>query len=290
LLKGEPPVTTTALNRTDFLWLDLTRRCQLGCRHCYNGSSTTGEHGEMTPSDWKTVLDSAAEVGTRRVQFIGGEVTTHPLLVGLAAYALGRNLEVEVYTNLFTVTPAVWGLFRRPGVRVATSYYSADPEVHDRVTGRAGSHARTRENILAVLAQSIPLRVSVIDLDGPDIAEAARAELETLGVADVAVSRSREFGRAAPDGVANLTDTCGRCGYGRAAIGPDGTVTPCVFTAGAPAGNVRLEPLADLLAGQAFADQVARLDAIRAPGARMACDPDGDSKVCGPVHPEPDPN
>jgi hypothetical protein len=62
-------------------------------------------------------------------------VATYPLLVGLAAYALRRNLEVEVHTSLYPVTPAVWDLFRRPRVRVVTSYYSPDAAVHERIIG-----------------------------------------------------------------------------------------------------------------------------------------------------------
>lgn len=39
------------------LWLDITRKCQLGCVHCYNHSGPSGDHGTMTRDDWARVLD-----------------------------------------------------------------------------------------------------------------------------------------------------------------------------------------------------------------------------------------
>ncbi len=42
------------------LWLDLTRRCQPGCAHCFNASGPAGDHGTMARGDWVRVLDQAA--------------------------------------------------------------------------------------------------------------------------------------------------------------------------------------------------------------------------------------
>lgn len=42
--------------RTRLLWLDLTRRCQLECGHCYNDSGPKGTHGSMEREDWLGVL------------------------------------------------------------------------------------------------------------------------------------------------------------------------------------------------------------------------------------------
>ncbi|GHH83076.1 hypothetical protein GCM10018793_44260 [Streptomyces sulfonofaciens] len=72
------PITDTSAKKstTRLLWLDLTRRCQLECTHCYNASGPNGDHGTMTRDDWAGVLDQAASCGVLDVQFIGGEPTT----------------------------------------------------------------------------------------------------------------------------------------------------------------------------------------------------------------------
>ncbi|MBO0880190.1 MAG: radical SAM protein [Mycobacterium sp.] len=65
-------------NETSFLWLEITGRCQLACVHCYADSGPAGTHGSMRRADWLRVMDQAARMGVRMVQFIGGEPTLHP--------------------------------------------------------------------------------------------------------------------------------------------------------------------------------------------------------------------
>ncbi len=103
----------------------------------------------MSPIDWLNVIDEAARLGAVRVQFIGGEPTLHRQLPNLLSRALSMRMDVEVFTNLVHVAPAMWALFERPGVRLATSYCSSD-----RCAGspehRAGScwHAHSRRRDL----------------------------------------------------------------------------------------------------------------------------------------------
>ncbi|MFF8566354.1 radical SAM protein [Streptomyces albidoflavus] len=118
----------------EFLWLDLIRACQLECTHCLNGSGPGGSHGSMSTREWMGLLRDAAAMGTRAVQLFGGEPTLHPDFEELLLHAMGLGLPVEVYTNLVHVPERLWKLFERPGVSLATSYYSADPDGHNAVT------------------------------------------------------------------------------------------------------------------------------------------------------------
>ncbi|MBP2321212.1 MoaA/NifB/PqqE/SkfB family radical SAM enzyme [Kibdelosporangium banguiense] len=61
-----------------FVWLEITGKCQLKCEHCYADSGPSGTDGVMTLADWSRVIDQAAGLGTRMVQFIGGEPTLYP--------------------------------------------------------------------------------------------------------------------------------------------------------------------------------------------------------------------
>jgi hypothetical protein len=60
-------------------------------------------------------------------------------------------------------------------VSLATSYYSDLAAEHDKVTGRRGSHARTRANIAQAVARQIPIRAGIIGiLDHQRVQQAAR--------------------------------------------------------------------------------------------------------------------
>jgi MoaA/NifB/PqqE/SkfB family radical SAM enzyme len=239
----------------------------------------------MTSADWRRVIDEAAGVGVGMVQFIGGEPTLYPDLPELLDHALAAGLEVEVFSNLVHVTPSLWEHFAQPGVQLACSYYSDDAAQHAAVTGRAGSHARTRANIVKALARSIPLRVGVIDLQNGQRAEQAVAELEALGVTNVGYDRLRQVGRGVRDQQPSMDQLCGHCASDVLAVAPDGTVWPCVFSRWLPVGNLRTASLPEILAGRPVAEVRRQLtdhfagragDEVWDRDCRPTCDP------CGP--------
>jgi MoaA/NifB/PqqE/SkfB family radical SAM enzyme len=272
---------------TRLLWLDLTRNCQLNCTHCYNGSGPKGGHGTMTREDWINVLDQAASSGVRHVQYIGGEPTMHPDFPELVDHALNLGVEVEVFSNLVHVSARCWELFQRDGLSLATSYYSDQAAAHNAMTRRP-SHSRTRTNIAQAVSLGIPVRVGIITAEDEQDVTAARRDLESLGVTRIGVDHVRPFGRGTHDKAPDVSKLCGDCGNGKATIGPDGTVSPCVFSGFLDVGNVRSTPLADILGGDAIAEANTTIrSAVRA--ARPCypdtapCSPDNaPPQTCGP--------
>jgi len=263
-----------------FVALELTGRCGLACGHCFAGSGPAGGHGSMTVRDWERVIGEAAGLGVQAVQFIGGEVTLHPGLCALVRHAVAAGLRAEVFSNLTRVTPAQWDVLSLPGVSLATSWYAADPAVHAQVTGNRGAYARTKANIAEAVRRGIPLRAGMVDVAGREHARAGRAELAALGVTRVsAPDRVRRLGRAAGAGTAgggDVSELCGRCGRGMAAVSPDGDVWPCVMSRWLPAGNVLTEGLGQVLAGPRWQAVLAGIPTPRAGG------PDDDDDNCNP--------
>ncbi|MFE7117646.1 radical SAM protein [Streptomyces sp. NPDC057654] len=263
------------------LWLDLTRKCQLNCTHCYNASGPKGTHGAMSREDWTSVLDQAAKMGVGHVQFIGGEPTLHPDFEALTSHALSLDLKTEVYSNLVHVSASRWELFQHDGLSLATSYYSANAREHNAMTGRR-SHSRTRANIEKAVRLGIPLRAGIVAATDQQITE-ARRDLETLGVKRIGADRIRPFGRAGNDQEPQTANLCGRCGSGAAAINPDGTVSPCVFSTWIKTGSVRDSALTAILGGAAMTRANTSIrESARMDACRPACDPNAE---CTPGFP-----
>jgi len=268
-----------------FVWLEITGKCQLQCVHCYAESGPGGTHGVMETVDWIRVIEEAADLGVGMVQFIGGEPTLHPALPQLLEHALAQGLEVEVFSNLVHVTPALWELFSLPGVRLACSYYSDDAGQHAAVTGRPASHARTRANIAEAVRREVPLRVGVIDLSAEQRSDQAMLELTELGVVDVGMDRLREVGRGIASGGASTDQLCGQCASNVLAVSPSGEVWPCVFSRWLPVGNVQTSPLAEIVSGMALREVRAELGeqfARRTAGMAPPCVPNMCDPQCGP--------
>lgn len=263
---------------TTFLWLYLTDKCQLECTHCATDSGPDGSHGSMALPDWLRVIDEAAAMGVREVQLVGGEPTLYPHLPELIDHVLARAMAVEVFSNLVYVPETLWRTLNRPGVRLATSYYSDQPGEHEAVTGRK-TYYRTRANIARAVQLGIPVRSGVIDGIVPaQRATEARQQLIDLGVPAVGVDTVRGLGRACSDG-GSAQELCGRCGDGVAAVGPDGTVRPCLFAGWLNVGNVREMDLAAVVGGMPAARQHLLQRGMR---ADAGCAPSGDE--CWPIN------
>ncbi|MGH3823432.1 MAG: radical SAM protein [Pseudonocardiaceae bacterium] len=277
-----------------FVWLEVTGKCQLRCTHCYAESGPSGTHGTMDTVDWLRVIDQAVGLGVTTVQFIGGEPTLHPRLKSLVEHSLRQGMSVEVFSNLVHITDDLWEVLSQPGVSLATSYYSDQPEQHAAITGRS-SYARTKGNITKAIRRGIPLRAGVIDLGAGQRADHAQKELNDLGVFSVGYDLLRQVGRGVRDQQASAEQLCGHCADGVAAISPDGVVWPCVFARWLPIGNVLEDDLADILASpeaDRVRSELGRTFASGNPaqweGLGEKCHPDC-SPTCDPCNPRCNP-
>ncbi|MBI5498911.1 MAG: radical SAM protein [Deltaproteobacteria bacterium] len=121
--------------------VQLTRRCNLGCRHCFQVERTGSELGT---DEWKLVLRRLADAGVLFLTFTGGEPLLRRDFVELVREARALAFAIKLKTNGLLLDGATCEALAAAAVmEIHFSFYSADAERHDRVTGLAGSHART---------------------------------------------------------------------------------------------------------------------------------------------------
>ena len=196
------------VNRLTTLSLEITSFCNLRCGHCYAESGPhRSQTGVMSRENWLRILQEAAELGCRDVQFIGGEPTLHPDLPVMleTARRLGYR-HVEVFTNATTLTPEMAALFARHQVLVAVSFYTPDAAVHEAITGGRGSFRRTIDGMRTAMAAGLKVRAGIIIMDqNRDQLPATIQFLEEMGVVDHTVDIMRQVGRGAPRGARAVT-------------------------------------------------------------------------------------
>jgi MoaA/NifB/PqqE/SkfB family radical SAM enzyme len=253
------------LDGLSFLWLEITRRCNLTCVHCYADS---GPHLPVTERmafpDWCRVMGEARAMGCRRLQFIGGEPTIHPDLARLLEHARHVGFrKCEVFTNATLLREDLVRTFKDLGVRVHFSFYSFDPLVHDEITRQKGSFERTVEGIRLLVCRGIRLAAGVVLV--PQNAahlKQTRKFLRSLGVDEIGTDRVRGVGRGGPfvprprlalserqrvEGA--LGELCGQCWSGKLCIDADGDAHPCVFSRFVSVGNVLKDELRTIVSG-----------------------------------------
>jgi MoaA/NifB/PqqE/SkfB family radical SAM enzyme len=243
-------------NPLTFLWIELTNRCNLRCVHCYSESTPSSIGRDiLTDDDYTRVIREGAIAGCTQLQFIGGEPTLHPRLPEFIDHAKNNGYTfVEVYTNLTHLTPRLLDCFVRHGVHIATSVYSHKPEIHDRITTVAGSHARTVANTASCIKAGLTVRAAVVLMEAnrSDI-DMTRQFLIDMGVSFVGSDRIRSVGRGQSEvKISSGSDLCGKCWQGSLCVGPDGMVSPCIMSKDTCVGSIRTESLGTIARSEAI--------------------------------------
>ncbi len=123
--------------------LNLTRRCNLACAHCYldAGIRSAGGPGELTTEEVLTLIDRIAALsGEAMLVLTGGEPLLRPDVDVIARHASDLGLMVVVGTNGTLLDVRRILALQAAGVRaVGISLDSLEPAYHDRFRGRPGA-------------------------------------------------------------------------------------------------------------------------------------------------------
>lgn len=127
--------------------LNLTRRCNLSCRHCYLDAGAKDEGGadELSTGEALSVIDQIANLSNETmIVLTGGEPLLRNDIEELAACASGRGLMTVIGTNGMGLTPRRVKSLMAAGVSAAgISLDSLNPDYHDDFRGAPGAWART---------------------------------------------------------------------------------------------------------------------------------------------------
>lgn len=258
--------------KLEFLWLELTGNCNNTCLHCYAASGPS-QHTDAVPKErWLEIISEARGLGADAVQLIGGEPLMYPGWRELISKAYREGYEyIEVFTNATLITDDDIDFFKTHGVRIATTIYADNAAVHDKVTLKQGSFAKTMRNIRKLLAKGISLRIaSIIMKANEDQAENIMKLCEELGVEVNPPDVVRPTGRG--DDKAILPEKYAKppvkppfytskeaffkaqhlhsCLAGKIAVTASGEVIPCIFARNHSFGNILTEGLAEIITGE----------------------------------------
>lgn len=125
--------------------IEISDRCNEVCVHCYQ---VQGQKGEMTTEQIFGVIDELADLGILVLTISGGEATLRKDFLPIVAHARRRGFLVRVFTNGLTMSRELAQALGAQAVQtVEVSLYSHRAEIHDFVTGVAGSFERTVRGI-----------------------------------------------------------------------------------------------------------------------------------------------
>lgn len=241
--------------------LELTRRCDLHCVHCYVADR---DGPELAVSRWVEVVGELASEGCFSVSLTGGEVGLRDGWLDIAAEVKRQRMVLGILTSGTAFSRAdLERLIELRPAQVAVSLYGATAATHDAVTRVRGSFEKSLATLRTLRAAGISCRVGSVlmaqtidhflkiarvarDLDcafmfDPTVApcddgscEVTRFRVEADGLRDfylneLIVSRSRE-GKVAAQAAEPPENVMGNCDAGITMMFVDagGDVFPCM--------------------------------------------------------------
>lgn len=145
------------------IW-EVTRACQLVCKHCRADAQTRADPRQLTTEQGKALLDDIAQWDTPRplVVLTGGDPFERGDLEELVAHGSAAGLSVALspsVTPKFTADRLA-GLHAAGAKAVSLSLDGARPATHDAFRGFEGTYAATREAATMVRDQGLRLQVN----------------------------------------------------------------------------------------------------------------------------------
>ncbi|RMH33566.1 MAG: radical SAM protein [Nitrospirae bacterium] len=143
--------------------LNLTKRCNLRCAHCYLDATTKSSGGsdELSTEDCYRVIDQIAQVNPGTLLVItGGEPLVRPDILAIARYAVERGCMVVFGTNGMMIDDRLASELVRIGVMgVGISIDSLDPHKHDSFRGVPGAWERAVAGIEACKRNGLQFQI-----------------------------------------------------------------------------------------------------------------------------------
>ena len=163
---------------------EVTRACQLACKHCRASATAQALPGELTTAEGRELIDQVAGFGRPYPILVltGGDCLLRPDLFDLVKHATGLGVPVALSPSVTpALTPQMIDRIVASGVKaVSISLDGALPATHDGVRGIPGHFEDTLHAIRALAAAGLTVQVNTTVM---------RANVEEL--ADVADLISR---------------------------------------------------------------------------------------------------
>lgn len=159
---GDYAEMMTAPHRMDVMVSAMTKdgkwHCNQKCIHCYAAGQLHSDEPELSTEEWKQILDKCRTAGIPQITFTGGEPTMREDLFELIRHA--RWFISRLNTNGIRLTPDYCQKLREAELdSVQITFYSSDPEIHNRLVG-APQFEHTAAGIENALAAGLSVSIN----------------------------------------------------------------------------------------------------------------------------------
>ena len=148
--------------------IEVTRRCNLRCAHCYNNLPLGDQEAlrnELTYEEHCRIIDEITQAGCLWLLYTGGEIFVRKDILDIYTYAKKKGLLITLFTNGTLITPEIadylveWRPFS-----IEITLYGRTKKTYERITGIPGSYNRCMRGIRLLMERGLPLQLKTMAL------------------------------------------------------------------------------------------------------------------------------
>ena len=126
---------TSSANSFRSLAIEITKKCNLRCAHCYLSAGDAADE-ELTTEEIKDLIKSAKKLGARSVSIGGGEPLMRSDYIAIIKYALSLDLMVALGTNGTLIDEEIAETISKLPIKIQISFDGAKKGTHDSIRGK----------------------------------------------------------------------------------------------------------------------------------------------------------
>lgn len=193
-----PRAHASALSAPFKAFVNVTKRCNLFCGHCFNDSGHRSSP-ELELASVVRTLEQFQQHGVMKVTLAGGEPLFHPRILSILEVAGRLDIDFSLITNAIPLTPPLLdALARTENLRsITVSLDGATEPENDAVRGR-GAFQRTLAGVRRLRERydrKLALRTTVMRSNLAGLPRLPSL-LKELGVQELKLNRMNPYGRA----------------------------------------------------------------------------------------------
>ncbi len=247
------------INKTfNNVWFELRKACNLKCCHCYMDCNSNRDSNLklLNLNEWKNIINELTNYKVERITLIGGEPLIFKHITELIDYINLKlpKCEIVLYSNLSLLSDNILNCIIKNKVKVVTSIYSNESNIHNKITGHIGSFNLTVENIKKLRRNNVYVQANsvLMTYNVNNISQTKRFIYDLTGVMgridiirDIGKSKdhlipkniSNKFNRVRTKADFNLISekdfirnySGNSCWTGKINISCDGYISPCIM-------------------------------------------------------------
>lgn len=174
--------------------LELTNKCNLACRYCFQNSSPSEKGFLKNPF---SLLSFLKDLGTECIELSGGEPTLHPDFSKIINYIVNNFETYSLITNGTLLNDEILGILSSGKGAIQICIDSSSEDGLIKIAGTAGILSRLIDGVKKCVSYRIPVRVGMVLDDAENINDIENVLIlaKELGAHSFVVNPAMNIGR-----------------------------------------------------------------------------------------------